>query len=71
MPRNVVLLVLDTVRADALEPYGAPGGASPALASLAASGQWIDDDLIDGRFHSNSEIRVSRDRRVRPCSSAR
>ena len=26
----------------------------------------IHDDLIDGRFHSNSEIRVSRDRRVRP-----
>lgn len=38
MPRNVVLLVLDTVRADALEPYGAPSGASPAIASLAASG---------------------------------
>ena len=26
----------------------------------------IHDDLIDGRFHSNSEIRVSRDGRVRP-----
>ena len=25
----------------------------------------IHDDLIDGRFHSNSEIRVSRDRGVR------
>ncbi len=26
----------------------------------------IHDDLIDGRFHSNSEIRVSRDGRVQP-----
>ncbi len=26
----------------------------------------IHDDLIDGRFHSNSEIRVSRDRGVKP-----
>ncbi len=43
MPRNVVLLVLDTVRADALEPYGAPSGASPALASLAASGSARSD----------------------------
>jgi hypothetical protein len=29
-------------------------------------GVQIHDDLIDGRFHSNSEIRVSQDRRVRP-----
>jgi arylsulfatase A-like enzyme len=43
VPRNVVLLVLDTVRADALEPYGAPSGASPAIASLAASGAARDD----------------------------
>jgi hypothetical protein len=26
----------------------------------------IHDDLIDGRFHSNSEIRVSRDRGIKP-----
>ena len=31
-------MVLDTARADALEPYGAPAGASPAVAQLARSG---------------------------------
>ena len=35
---NVVLVVLDTARADAFEPYGAPRGASPAVAQLAADG---------------------------------
>lgn len=39
MPRpNVLLVVLDTARADALEPYGAPAGATPAIAQLAARG---------------------------------
>ena len=36
---NVLLIVLDTARADALEPYGAPPGTTPALAQLASSGQ--------------------------------
>jgi arylsulfatase A-like enzyme len=40
---NVVLLVLDALRADATEPYGARGGASPALAALAARGGAIAD----------------------------
>jgi arylsulfatase A-like enzyme len=35
---NVLLLVLDTARRDALEPFGAPPGASPAIAQLAARG---------------------------------
>ncbi len=35
---NVVIVVLDTARADAFEPYGAAPGASPVLADLAASG---------------------------------
>ena len=35
---NVLLLVLDTARSDALEPFGAPAGASPAVAQLAARG---------------------------------
>ncbi|MBA2420160.1 MAG: sulfatase-like hydrolase/transferase, partial [Thermoleophilaceae bacterium] len=43
MSRNVVLLVLDTLRADALEPYGAPLGASPAVAQLAARGAALQD----------------------------
>jgi hypothetical protein len=34
-------------------------------------GVQIHDDLIDGRFHSNSEVRVSQDRRVRPVFSGK
>jgi arylsulfatase A-like enzyme len=35
---NVLLVVLDTVRADALTPYGAPRDTTPSLARLAAMG---------------------------------
>jgi arylsulfatase A-like enzyme len=35
---NVLLIVLDTARRDALEPFGAPAGSSPAVAQLAARG---------------------------------
>lgn len=38
MPPNVLLIVLDTARADAFEPYGGGTGASPAVAQLAARG---------------------------------
>ncbi|MHB8656608.1 MAG: sulfatase [Solirubrobacteraceae bacterium] len=38
MPPNVLLIVLDAARRDALEPYGAPAGSSPAIASLARRG---------------------------------
>lgn len=43
MPRtgngpNVILIVLDTARADAFEPYGAPTGATPTFAQLASAG---------------------------------
>jgi arylsulfatase A-like enzyme len=38
---NVLLLVLDTLRADAAEPYGAPAGSSPALADLARRGMAV------------------------------
>jgi arylsulfatase A-like enzyme len=40
---NVVLVVLDTARADALEPYGAPIGASPAVAELGRRGSVADN----------------------------
>jgi arylsulfatase A-like enzyme len=36
---NIVLVVLDTARADAFEPYGAPVGFSPTIGELAARGQ--------------------------------
>ncbi|MGH2759170.1 MAG: sulfatase-like hydrolase/transferase [Actinomycetota bacterium] len=35
---NVIVVVLDTARADAFEPYGAPGGSSPTVAQLASTG---------------------------------
>jgi arylsulfatase A-like enzyme len=35
---NVVLIVMDTARADAFEPYGAVTGSSPVIADFAASG---------------------------------
>jgi arylsulfatase A-like enzyme len=35
---NVLLIVFDTARADAFEPYGAGVGASPAVAQLARKG---------------------------------
>ncbi len=38
MRANVLLIVFDTARADAFEPYGAAAGASPAFADLARRG---------------------------------
>jgi arylsulfatase A-like enzyme len=38
MPPNLLLVVFDTARADAFEPYGAPEGSGPAFAQLARSG---------------------------------
>lgn len=38
MAPNVLCVVLDTARADAFEPYGAPAGASPGMADLARRG---------------------------------
>jgi arylsulfatase A-like enzyme len=35
---NVLLIVMDTARADAFEPYGAPPGSSPSVRQLAARG---------------------------------
>jgi arylsulfatase A-like enzyme len=44
MRRNVVLLVMDTARADACEPFGAAVGSTPTLAQMARSGRalpWV------------------------------
>lgn len=32
---NIILIIADTLRADAVEPYGAPAGSTPAFADLA------------------------------------
>jgi arylsulfatase A-like enzyme len=39
VPPNIVLIVMDTARADAFEPWGAHLGASPTIADLARRGQ--------------------------------
>ena len=44
----MLLVVLDTARADALEPYGAAAGTTPALSQLAARGKAFP------RVHSTS-----------------
>ena len=38
MMRNLILIVLDTARADGFTPYGAPGEATPAIGDLARRG---------------------------------
>jgi arylsulfatase A-like enzyme len=38
MRPNVLLIVFDTARADAFEPYGAPPGSSPVVGNLASRG---------------------------------
>lgn len=40
---NLVLIVVDTLRADALTPYGAPDTASPNIDRLARSGATFDN----------------------------
>jgi arylsulfatase A-like enzyme len=39
VPPNIVLVVMDTARADAFEPWGASAGSSPTIAAMARSGQ--------------------------------
>jgi arylsulfatase A-like enzyme len=43
MGPNVLVVVLDACRRDALEPYGAAAGASPAIADLARRGAALED----------------------------
>lgn len=39
---NVLMIVMDAARRDALEPYGAPAGQTPVLAQLARRGHVVD-----------------------------
>src|SRR3954452_17498986 len=43
MAPNVLVVVLDACRRDALEPYGAGAGATPVIAELAARGTALDE----------------------------
>ena len=40
---NVIVIVLDTARADAFEPYGAVAGASPTVRDVASRGAAVPD----------------------------
>lgn len=40
---NILLVVLDALRADAVEAYGAPSGSTPALANLARRGMALQN----------------------------
>jgi arylsulfatase A-like enzyme len=48
MRPNILWIVFDTARADALEPYGAPAGSTPALRALA------DRGVAAGDVHSTA-----------------
>ncbi|HEX8075990.1 MAG TPA: sulfatase [Thermoleophilaceae bacterium] len=45
---NVLLLVLDAARRDALEPYGAAPGSTPAIAQLASRGKALPSVYATG-----------------------
>jgi arylsulfatase A-like enzyme len=48
MRPNVLVVVLDAARRDALEPYGASPGSSPTVAQLAASGAALPEVYATG-----------------------
>ncbi len=50
MRPHVLLVVLDTARADALEPYGAPPGATPTVADLASRGAALERVFATGSW---------------------
>jgi len=49
-PLHVVLVVVDTLRADALSPYGAPEGATPELARWAERGVVFEQVLAQSSW---------------------
>jgi len=51
---NILIVLFDTMRADATEPYGAPAGRSPAIARLASEGT-----LFRNAFSNAASTRVS------------
>jgi arylsulfatase A-like enzyme len=58
MRPNVLVVVLDAARRDALEPYGAPAGATPALAQLAASGAALPEVYATGCWTAPSHVSI-------------
>jgi arylsulfatase A-like enzyme len=58
MRPNVLLVVFDAARRDSLEPYGAPAGASPAVAQLAASGTALPEVYATGCWTAPSHVSI-------------
>ena len=58
MRPNVLLVVFDAARRDSLEPYGAPAGASPAVAQLAASGVALPEVYATGCWTAPSHVSI-------------
>lgn len=53
---NVLLVVWDTARADATEPYGAPAGSTPTLAQLASAGRAVPHAMASACWTVPSHI---------------
>src|SRR3954451_21279237 len=58
MRPNVLVVVFDAARRDALEPYGAPAGASPAVGQLAASGVALPEVYATGCWTAPSHVSI-------------
>lgn len=56
MPPNVLMVVFDAARRDALEPYGAPPGSSPTVAQLARRGRALDHVYATGPWTVPSHV---------------
>ena len=50
MRPNVLLVILDAARRDALEPYGASPGSSPTVADLAKGGRALPQVYATGSW---------------------
>ena len=50
MRPNVLVVILDAARRDALEPYGAAPGSTPAIAQLASRGTALAVQTILSSF---------------------
>jgi arylsulfatase A-like enzyme len=71
MRPNVLLVVFDAARRDSLEPYGAPPGASPVVAQLAASGAALPEVYATGCWTAPSHVSIMSGLMPRAASLAR
>jgi arylsulfatase A-like enzyme len=55
---NILLVVLDAARRDALEPYGAPAGSTPSVAQLAERGSVLPEVYATGCWTAPSHASI-------------